>query len=141
MKKFDPVSERERLTKRYSLMSDLELQAVGQEPESLTEGAHQALEAEMNKRGLEWTIDEDVLTGNPVVLRTYRDMPAAYVDKSVLDAAGIRCFLQDANIVRMDWLWSNAMGGIKLVVNEADAEDAKSILDANPADPLEEPEN
>ncbi len=29
-------------------------------------------------------------------------MPAGYVAKSVLDAAGIRCFLQDAKVVRMD---------------------------------------
>ncbi len=77
---------------------------------------------------------EDIgLESEPVVLRQYRDMPAAFVDKSVLDAAGIRSFLQDANVVRMDWLWSNAMGGIKLVVGQADAEKANLMLNAQPA--------
>jgi hypothetical protein len=28
----------------------------------------------------------------------------------------------------MDWLWSNAMGGIKLLVREGDAEEAERIL-------------
>jgi hypothetical protein len=80
------------------------------------------------------------IAGKPVVLRTYRDMPAAFVDKSVLDAAGIRCYLQDANVVRMDWLWSNAMGGIKLVVSEGDAEDAAKILDTEPLEQADEAE-
>lgn len=66
------------------------------------------------------------------------DMPAAYVDKSVLDAAGIRCYLQDANMVRMGWLWSNAMGGIKLVVREADVEDAAKILESEPPQQADE---
>jgi hypothetical protein len=64
----------------------------------------------------------------PVILRRYRDMPAAFVEKSVLEDAGIECFLQDDNVVRMDWLWSNALGGIKLVVRERDAADAERIL-------------
>ena len=64
----------------------------------------------------------------PVILRRYRDMPAAFVEKSVLEDAGIECFLQDDNVVRMDWLWSNALGGIKLIVREKDAADAEKIL-------------
>jgi hypothetical protein len=30
----------------------------------------------------------------------------------------------------MDWLWSNALGGIKLLVREKDAQDAAKVLDA-----------
>ncbi|HEY2120342.1 MAG TPA: hypothetical protein VGH37_14225 [Candidatus Acidoferrum sp.] len=45
---------------------------------------------------MEWPGDSGVAhtnasqdsAGKPVVLRVYRDMPAAFVDKSVLDAAG-----------------------------------------------------
>ena len=65
----------------------------------------------------------------PVILRRYRDMPEAFVEKSVLEDAGIECFLQDDNVVRMDWLWSNALGGIKLIVREKDVADAEKILD------------
>lgn len=54
----------------------------------------------------------------PVILRRYSEMPAAFVEKSVLEDAGIECYLQDENVVRMDWFWSNAIGGIKLIVRE-----------------------
>ena len=64
----------------------------------------------------------------PVILRTYRDMPQAFVEKSVLDDVGISCFLQDDNVIRMDWLWSNAIGGIKLMVRQRDAIEAGRIL-------------
>ena len=69
----------------------------------------------------------------PVVLRRYRDMPTGFVAKSVLDNAGIECFLQDDNVVRMDWLCSNAMGGIKLWVREKDTKDAEELLSLGPA--------
>jgi len=59
-------------------------------------------------------------------------MPGAFVAKSILDAAGIECYLQDDNVVRMDWLWSNAMGGIKLIVREKDAEEAEKVLSQGP---------
>ena len=58
-----------------------------------------------------------------IVLRRYRNMPAALVEKSVLDAAGIECFLQDDKLMRMDWL-GNAIDWIKLFVRESDAEEA-----------------
>lgn len=64
-------------------------------------------------------------------------MPQAFVEKSVLDDAGIECFLQDDNVVRMDWLWSNAMGGIKLLVREKDAEEALKLLSQSPPDEAE----
>ena len=135
MGKIDPEEERQRLAERYAEMSDLELRKVGNDPESLTMWARKALEEEMLKRGLAWnpmpqserdeTIQHDA---PPVVLRRYRDMPAAFVEKSVLENAGIPCFLQDDNVIRMDWLWSNAMGGIKLLVKEKDAADAEKLL-------------
>jgi hypothetical protein len=99
-----------------------------------------ALHEEMSKRGLEWKVEvptdeqaEAAGSDLPVVLRRYRDMPAAFIEKSVLENAGIECFLQDDNVVRMDWLWSNAMGGIKLVVRSKDAKDAEQILSQSPA--------
>jgi hypothetical protein len=72
--------------------------------------------------------DETKNDKGPVILRKYRDMPAAFVEKSALENAGIECFLQDDNVIRMDWLWSNAMGGIKLLVREKDAAEAEKLL-------------
>jgi hypothetical protein len=131
-------------------MNDQELQKAGGDPAALTDWAFEALREEMGKRGLDWPgkdlpipskvvhIEREPDLGNePVILRRYRDMPAAFIEKSVLEDAGIECYLQDDNVVRMDWLWSNAMGGIKLIVRKKDADEAEKILNQGP--PLEQP--
>jgi Putative prokaryotic signal transducing protein len=145
MTNIDPEQELARMAAVYAAMSDEELREAGENPAAMTDWAFQALREEMEKRGLEWAgknmpLPSQMATakvaddpGNrPVVLRRYRDMPTAFVEKSVLDATGIECFLQDDNVVRMDWLWSNAMGGIKLLVREKDAEEAETILSQTP---------
>lgn len=58
--------------------------------------------------------------------------------RSVLEDAGIECLLQDDNVVRMDWLRSNAMGGTKLVVRQKDAEESGKLLSEAPGDAAEE---
>lgn len=146
MVKIDPEQERQRLAKLYEALGDQELEEVGSNPMALTDWAFEAVRTEMLKRGLDWIGKDMPLPsqvaavevaddpGNrPVVLRRYRDMPAAFVEKSVLEDAGIDCFLQDDNVVRMDWLWSDAMGGIKLVVKQDDAEEAEKLLSQTPA--------
>src|SRR5215831_6443874 len=129
-------------------MSDLELQKVGKNPESLTDWAFEALREEMNRRGLDWSgkdmplpsqiVDskpvEDDSGNRPIVLRRYRDLPEAFVAKTVLEDAGIESFLQDDNVVRMDWFWSNAIGGIKLLVRQKDQEESAKLLTATPGD-------
>jgi hypothetical protein len=64
-----------------------------------------------------------------IVLRRFRDMPDAFLFRSVLDSAGIECYLADENTIRMDWFWSNLLGRIKLCVRKMDAETASSLLD------------
>lgn len=151
MGKINRSEERERLIALYSGMSDLELQKVGKNPETLTDWAFETLREEMKKRGLEWPGQDmslpsqmvraegaqdpvDDLGNRPVILRRYRDMPEAFIERSVLEDAGIECVLQDDNTVRMDWLWSNAVGGIKLVVREKDAEEAEKLLSQRPVE-------
>lgn len=65
----------------------------------------------------------------PEILRRYRDLLEAMVAKSVLDSAGIECLLADDNLARLDWLYSNLIGGIKLLVRHADVEAANKLLD------------
>jgi len=65
----------------------------------------------------------------PVVVRRFRDMPEAIAARMTLEAAGIECYLQDETVIRLDWLWSNLMGGLKLVVRKSDADEAKKVLD------------
>ena len=63
-----------------------------------------------------------------IAVRRFRDLPEALVAKGMLDSAGVKCFLSDENTVRMDWLWSNALGGVRLWVREDDLPDATSLL-------------
>ncbi len=63
-----------------------------------------------------------------VTLRQFRDLPEALLAKGSLDSAGIESVLVDDNVVRLDWFWSNLMGGVKLEVAREDAEAATEIL-------------
>jgi hypothetical protein len=64
-----------------------------------------------------------------IVLRRYRDMPEALLYGSVLDSAGVECYLADENLIRMDWFWCDFLGRIKLCVRNVDAETASSLLE------------
>ena len=68
-------------------------------------------------------------SGKPVVIRSYRDVTEAMVDRTTLESAGIKCFLYDDNLIRLDWFVSNAIGGAKLVVSQNEAAEALKILD------------
>ena len=72
---------------------------------------------------------EDILEKrNLISLRRFRDLPEALLAKGSLESAEIGCFLADDNMVRMDWFISNLLGGIKLLVNADDAEEAVAVL-------------
>lgn len=63
-----------------------------------------------------------------VILQQFRDIPEALLAKGKLESAGIPCVLADGNLVRMDWLLSNAIGGIRLQVRKQDFEVARALL-------------
>jgi|KBSMisStaDraftv2_1062788.scaffolds.fasta_scaffold30491_2 hypothetical protein len=63
-----------------------------------------------------------------VTIRKFRDLPEALLAQGRLESSGIESFLADDNMVRMDWLISNLLGGVKLKVEEADVEIAEEIL-------------
>jgi hypothetical protein len=131
----DPKQERRRLADAYAAMTDPELQHLARRPESLTELAWEALEDEMDRRDLEFPEDrtpedrEELELRELVTIRQFRDLPEALLAKGSLESSGIECFLADDNLVRMDWFISNFIGGIKLRVKAADAENARKILD------------
>lgn len=68
------------------------------------------------------------MSPGPVAVLRFRDLPDAEMAQSVLRSAGIDSFLADQNIVRLDWLWSDAMGGVKVVVRAEDEADARELL-------------
>ena len=63
-----------------------------------------------------------------VTLQHFRDIPTALLAKGKLESAGIHCVLADGNLVRMDWLLSNAIGGIRLQVDQREFEAARTVL-------------
>jgi hypothetical protein len=64
-----------------------------------------------------------------VTLQHFRDIPEALLAQGKLESAGIQSMLADGNLVRMDWLLSNAIGGIRLQVEQQDLESARAVLD------------
>lgn len=157
MARIDPEQERQRLIAFYSGQMDGELEKVATQAYELTDLARQALKAEILRRGLGVDLIEDVpakreppiMPGDPppppptepaildgefeqrnlVTIRKFRDLPEALLAKGSLESAGIDAVLTDDNVVRLDWFWSNLMGGIKLNVDSENAEVANSVLD------------
>ncbi len=68
----------------------------------------------------------------------FRDVPAAQLARSRLEADGIQGFLLGVNHVSMNWAHSQAIGGIRLQVPTADAERARELLGQDRSLDLEE---
>ena len=133
----DPEEERRRLADLYSSMTEGELRKIAEDPKSLTEPAIESLNKEFARRNLDVKLEISKLEmeeshpeiPNLVILRHFRDLPEALLAKGGLESAGIECFFDDDNIVRMDWFISNAVGGIKLLVRPDDFAAANEILE------------
>lgn len=124
----------DELIQTYRSASDHELIELALTYDSLTAVAQSALRAEFARRGLEPPeIPNDPSAPAPefqrlVTVQQYRDLTEAQVAKGVLDSAGIPCCLRDENAVRLEWVWSNLLGGVRLQVNEQDREAAQAVL-------------
>jgi rubredoxin len=139
----DPKNESQRLAELYGGMTEGELKKLASDAGSLTDTAVNALKAELSNRGSKFSLEypeasaDNVPHPKLVTLRQFRDLPAALLAKSVLDSAGIECFLADENTIRMDWLLSNVLGGIKLWVTEENAAIASELLGQESAEGIE----
>ena len=136
----DEQKERRRLAEWYASLEEGELEEIAGDADSLTQSAKEALRLEMLRRGMQGppakTEDSETPGSRreppgPVMVGRYRDSGEAMIAKSMLDSAGIECFLGDENLVRIDWFYSNLVGGIKLMVREEDAETARKLLEEN----------
>lgn len=63
-----------------------------------------------------------------ITIANFRDLPLAELAKLKLDSEDIPCFLQDKNLVGVNWMYSNAIGGVKLQVPKEYIDSAKQIL-------------
>src|SRR5258708_9819308 len=66
-----------------------------------------------------------------LTIATFTNPVEATLAKNRLESAGIKAFLEGQETVAMAWHLTNAFGGIKLQVLEADSEDAIAILGEN----------
>ena len=114
-------------------MSDAELLGFAQGFDELSEPAQQLLRAEFERRSLQPPFREDMpeehFVHQPMVtVGTYRDLAGAVVARALLKSEGIECFLANENTVRMDWFWSNLLGGMRLQVSAEDQARATEVL-------------
>jgi len=128
------LDEKQRLTELYAALSDDELQKLARDADSLTLTAREVLDEELDRRDLEEeavtpAVEGELEVRRPVTICNFRDLPQALLAKGMLDSSGIRCFLADDNLVRLDWFISNFIGGIKLQVDPDDVDAARQILD------------
>ncbi len=66
--------------------------------------------------------------GNVVTIRQFANMSEALLAQGCLRSAGIESFLADINMSRVDWPLTR---GMRLQVNEEDAETATGMLDGS----------
>ncbi len=71
---------------------------------------------------------------NLVTIASFSYPTEAYLASAILEAEGIWSFVADEHIITVDWRLTNAIGGVKVQVSEADAQRAREVL-------LEEPQN
>jgi hypothetical protein len=74
-----------------------------------------------------------------VTIATFSFSHEAHLAKMQLDAMGIPSFIADENTVNMNWMYSNAIGGVRLQVPEAFAAQAQEAL-SEPVEIIPTPE-
>ena len=126
------VSDRpEDFASVYAELEDEALVELARASWSLTDEALASLTAEFARRHITMPEPEtppSLEYQRTVTVRQFRDPSEAMVAKSVLDSAGIECFLRDENTVRLDWGISNMIGGIRLQVAPEDVDAAEDLL-------------
>ena len=120
----------EEFAKRFDEMSDEALLDLANGGDELVPEAEAALKAEMQRRNLELTAPDESITERRdlVLIDRFRDLTAAQLAQGALQSAGIDAVLRDENVVRLDWFYSNAVGGIRLEVDRENADAAIEIL-------------
>jgi len=63
-----------------------------------------------------------------LTIATFSKPEEAHMLRLRLEAGGVPAFIQDENMVQTDWLYSNAIGGVRVQIDEENAARAKEIL-------------
>ena len=63
-----------------------------------------------------------------ITLKTFDSSIEAYLLKSKLESENIECFVIDENMITLNPLFANAVGGIKLNINDEDLKKAQAVI-------------
>ncbi len=63
-----------------------------------------------------------------VTIAQFNYLAEAHLARSRLESEGIDCFLADENMVHANWLYANAIGGMRLQVRASDRASALAVL-------------
>ncbi|TYT74383.1 putative signal transducing protein [Desulfobotulus mexicanus] len=72
-----------------------------------------------------------------IVIARFSFPHEAHIAKASLDSAGIESCIADEHTVNAQWLFSNAIGGVRLMVAEKDADEASQILNTDFSESLD----
>jgi rubredoxin len=67
-----------------------------------------------------------------VAVASFSQPVEAHLARTKLESEGIPCVVGDENLIRVDWLLSNAVGGVKLMVPRSEVERARDALRPRP---------
>jgi hypothetical protein len=79
-------------------------------------------------------VSETQVPDRLITIRSYSTPYEASLAKAELESFDIDATLADVDTISLNWLWSNALGGVKVQVPESEVEDALGILAAQPSD-------
>ncbi len=117
-------SDLQEFAERYRALSEPDLLLLAHRYDDLQEPAQVALRAEFSRRSLDPPLLDDpaelATERRLITIRRFRDLSEAIVVRGFLEANGIPVYLQDENLVRLDWQVSNFIGGLRLQVESAD---------------------
>ena len=133
------VSDTE-LKARYEELTDAALLELWNQG-TLTDVAKMVLQAEIRERGIPIPasaeaepadeiaeLDEIEFNGKWITLAQYSTGPQAHILRTRLEADNIPAVVADEHQVTANWLWSNALGGVKVRVPEPYQERALEVL-------------
>ena len=69
-----------------------------------------------------------------ITIGQYREAPEAYLVRGALAAEGIEAVISDEHVVGINWLYSDAVGGVKLAVESDSVRQAADVLQSHGID-------
>ena len=77
-----------------------------------------------------------MLADDYAVVATFSMPYEAQIARASLQAAGIEALIADEHTINMDWFYSNALGGVRLLVPRAQLVEARELVAADFSDAL-----